>query len=285
MPKAIGAAEFEAYDSRFALRTDIESFYPSCQRDAVAAYFARHFHDRAFVALLEQLLTRSILDDSKEVTKGGLLPGCPLSALGAEIYIAPAIGELWDAGIRPVRYVDDIFVGCESRRDACKAKDAICAALDKRGLRLAAKKTRTYDLRGEGAPFLGFRIFRFYFSPDLDRAKGLAATIRRVSSERDLRSVVRGQVRAYDRGVARKEFWSAVKRSARRPEATKLINSMVRPARAGEPEAFEELRVLLNRVRSLEREYAQQPHSKFGCISRTERLFIIEEIEKTARNT
>lgn len=285
VPAAVLEAESQADDSRFAVRTDIVSFYSSCRRSAVIDWFAGNLDDGRFVNLLEQLLNRGIINDAgNEVTREGLLPGCALSSLGAEIYLAPAIGRLWDAGIRPVRYVDDIFVGCESSRAARKMKTALSAALAEVGLRLAPEKTGTYDLRSEGAPFLGFRIFRFFFSPDLDRAKSLGASIRSVSSERDLRSVVKGQVHAFDRGVARKEFWSAVKRSAKRPAATKLFNQMVRPTRSNEPETMAELQVVLKRVRGLERAYRNLPTSKFCSTKPDERFFIVRELERHEQN-
>ncbi|CAN0586015.1 unnamed protein product, partial [Laminaria digitata] len=146
---------------RYALRFEFEGLHESFGRETLCERLAASNADRSFVELVDHLLSQQVAapDGGTVEAIGPSLPD-PLSALAVEVHLVPAMSALEDTGIELIRYGGTAFVGCVSRKEAQRRKAVIKAAFRESALQISSPGFKVHDLRGEGAPFLGFRIFR-----------------------------------------------------------------------------------------------------------------------------
>jgi hypothetical protein len=164
-----GAARF-----RWALKLDVQRFFPSVDHAVLRALVARHVRDGHLLALLGHIIASGAGILTRE-WKPVLFPGDDLLALArpkgmpignqtsqllANVYLHPL--DLFVAHqVKPglaVRYVDDLLVFDHDRSRLHDARAAIEEKLASLRLRAHPGKTRLWDVR-QGVPFVGYRIF------------------------------------------------------------------------------------------------------------------------------
>jgi RNA-directed DNA polymerase len=164
-----GAARY-----RWALKLDVQRFFPSADHRVLLSLLERHVRDGALLRLIEHIvssgdgvLTREwkpVLfpgDDLLALARPKGMPiGNQTSQLFANIYLHPL--DLFVAHqLKPgcaARYVDDLLIFDNDRGRLHEARARIDEKLA--SLRLVAHpgKTRLWDVR-EGVPFVGYRVF------------------------------------------------------------------------------------------------------------------------------
>lgn len=159
--QAIRAAMVSGH--RYAVRADIEDFFPSVR------------HDRLFARLdailpVADVLTRALLQRMvalpwRDGPQGevaaraglGLAQGAPLSPALANLYLNDFDHALLSSGLAFVRYGDDFVVLARSEQQAAQALDLVRRILAPEGMQLAAHKTAVHRI-ADGFEFLGERI-------------------------------------------------------------------------------------------------------------------------------
>jgi RNA-directed DNA polymerase len=163
-----GAARF-----RWALKLDVQRFFPSVDHAVLLALLARHLRERPLLALLGQIV-RSGDGVLASEWKPVLFPGDDLLALArpkgmpignqtsqffANVYLHPLdlfVAQELKAGLA-ARYVDDLLIFDDDRGRLHDARARIEEQLAALRLKAHPRKTRLYDVR-EGVPFVGYRV-------------------------------------------------------------------------------------------------------------------------------
>jgi RNA-directed DNA polymerase len=172
------AALFRAQDGaarhRWALKLDVQRFFPSADHAVLMALLARHVREQSLLDLLQKVV-RSGDGILRSEWKPTLFPGDDLLALArpkgmpignqtsqffANVYLHPLdlfIAHQLKPGIA-ARYVDDLLLFDNDRGRLHDARDRIDEKLAALRLKAHAGKTRLWDVR-QGVPFVGYRIF------------------------------------------------------------------------------------------------------------------------------
>ena len=163
-----GAARY-----RWALKLDVQRFFPSVDHAVLLAQLGRHLRERPLLDLLRIIVVsgegilssewKPVLfpgDDLLALARPKGLPiGNQTSQLFANVYLH-ALDLFVAQQIKPglaARYVDDLVLFDSDRGRLHEARAALDGKLA--ALRLVAhpRKTRLYDVR-EGVPFVGYRV-------------------------------------------------------------------------------------------------------------------------------
>ena len=142
---------------RYAVRGDIEDFFPSIEHNRLFASLERRLPrgDLNIRRLLANIIAAPFVRDGKEQPRDkGLAQGSPLSPLLANVFLDTFDRDLANAGVEFVRYADDFVLLAYSRETARVALEHAGSALGALGLRLSADKTHIGPV-AEGFDFLG----------------------------------------------------------------------------------------------------------------------------------
>lgn len=127
---------------------DIERYFETIPHDALMRVLAAWIDDKAVLDLIEQSLVAA--SDSGR----GLAQGSPLSPFLSNLYLDDFDDSMEQGAVRLVRFADDFVLMCKTQDKAQDMLPRLAAALQERGLRLNADKTRIVDF-AEGFRFLG----------------------------------------------------------------------------------------------------------------------------------
>jgi RNA-directed DNA polymerase len=166
---ARGAARF-----RWALKLDVQRFFPSTDHAVLFDLLSRHLREQGILELLARIIDSGAGILASE-WKPVLFPGDDLLALSrpkglpignqtsqflANVYLHPLdlfVAHQLKPGLA-ARYVDDLVLFDHDRGRLHDARAALEEKLAALRLRAHPRKTRLYDVR-EGLPFVGYRIF------------------------------------------------------------------------------------------------------------------------------
>ena len=163
-----GAARF-----RWALKLDVQRFFPSVDHAVLLGLLGRHLRERPLVTLLGHVVRSGdgVLasewkptlfpgDDLLALTRPKGMPiGNQTSQFFANVYLHPLdlfIAQELTPGLA-ARYVDDVLVFDDDRGRLHEARARIEEKLAELRLKAHPRKTRLYDVR-QGVPFVGYRV-------------------------------------------------------------------------------------------------------------------------------
>lgn len=140
---------------RYGMSLDIEHFFENCKAEIVMKALSRIFKDKKFLALNRKILA-SMGDE--------LAIGFTVSHWYGNLvlmYIDFAIKQRIIPGCKYVRYMDDMVLLANNKRQLHKAKEAIEKLLNERDLKLKGN-WQIYKIEGRGVTFLSYRFFHGY---------------------------------------------------------------------------------------------------------------------------
>jgi RNA-directed DNA polymerase len=142
---------------------DIKGYFDSIDHARLMTLVSRRIADGRVLGLIEMFLGQGIFEGMELwEPEEGTPQGGPLSPLLANIYLDPLDWLMAEAGIRMVRYADDIVVLARSAEEAAAALERVRGWMAEAGLTLHPEKTRMVDMDQIGShfDFLGFRFWR-----------------------------------------------------------------------------------------------------------------------------
>lgn len=168
---AVRAARNIRREHRWALKSDIESFFNSIQRGKLKREVAAKLRNRSVVPFLLSAIDTEIRPDGRDdearlLAQGievglGLRQGMPLSPLLSNVVLRDFDHHIVKSGHRMVRYADDFVVLCDSEAECRTVLALMRELLAKKGHSLPAlgegSKTAIYA-PDEAVEFLGFEI-------------------------------------------------------------------------------------------------------------------------------
>ena len=122
----------------------------------------RKIADGRVLAVIEQYLTNSVMDDLEQWTPpAGTPQGAVLSPWLSNIYLDPLDHRMRQEGYEMVRYADDFIVLCRSEAEAQRALERVQQWTAQAGLTLHPDKTHIVDATQRGGfDFLGYHVER-----------------------------------------------------------------------------------------------------------------------------
>ena len=157
-----------AQQSKFVLITDIAGFYDNIESEDLMSDL------RAIGCTEEELKPlRVCLDIWRPVRTRGLPQGCSPSDILANLYLNGIDEALQSAGLRHLRYVDDIRFFCDTKADASRALVNLNGRLRRQGLTLQTKKTEIRTGLDAKAKFEGVSLIINEVFKDLLKAAGM----------------------------------------------------------------------------------------------------------------
>jgi RNA-directed DNA polymerase len=143
---------------------DIQSYFDTIVWDILLHDVKERVTDGRVLALLESYLTQDVMDGMKrwQPTRG-TPQGAVVSPLLANLYLHAVDQALEAAGLRVVRYADDLVILCRSESEARQALARLQEEMAKRKLTLHPEKTRLVNATKRGGfDFLGYHFERGY---------------------------------------------------------------------------------------------------------------------------
>lgn len=155
---AVGAVQRGLRARPWFVQVDVHSYFASIPHDRLKAMLARMFKGAPFLALLDR-----IIDASPTGSHAGSALGLPIGSLMSQYFANAYLGGADRLLLaRPgcgahVRYMDDLFWGCDSRFEAERSLACVREYLaDECGLTL--KPGARIARSGDGLQFCGFRV-------------------------------------------------------------------------------------------------------------------------------
>ena len=141
-----------------AVDLDIKNFFGTVDHDIMMRLVKQVVKDRRVLALIRGWLKAGVMHEGEiRYETSGTPQGGTISPLLSNIYLTPFDLELTKAGVRHVRYADDVVLLCKSREEAEAALQLARDLLSKLKLSLSEEKTKVTSFK-EGFDFLGFRF-------------------------------------------------------------------------------------------------------------------------------
>jgi len=140
------------------LLADIERFFDTVSHTRLFDTLASAGVGADWLEWIRAWLKAPVLDaKGSSPQEAGLPQGLPVSPLLANFYLTPFDRSMADAGLRHVRYADDVIVCCMSAEEQARAESVAAAALGALNLQLSQEKTRraAFDT---GFEYLGARF-------------------------------------------------------------------------------------------------------------------------------
>lgn len=139
----------------WVLRTDVNDCFPSMRVDVVWRCLSAVVDDAEILQVVDLLLHRHAVDHrNRRRPVLGIVQGCPLSPMLANLVLAGCDAELMEAGFPIVRYADDIVVVTATEQDARRAAELVSSSVEELGMSLGAEDTAVMSFE-EGFTFLG----------------------------------------------------------------------------------------------------------------------------------
>lgn len=143
----------------YVVDADLKSYFDTIPHDRLMERVDGRVADGRVLALVEQFLKQSVLDEMEHWTpQEGTPQGAVISPLLSNLYLDPLDHLMAQQGYEMVRYADDFVVLCRSEQEAHRALAAVQAWTQQAGLTLHPQKTRVVDVKVEGFDFLGYRF-------------------------------------------------------------------------------------------------------------------------------
>jgi len=147
----------------FVVDADLQGYFDTIPKDRLMHLVREKISDSRLLALIQQFLDQSILEELSEWTpETGVPQGAVLSPLLSNLYLNEFDHRMADLGYEMVRYADDFVILCRSQEQAEAALEEVKRFVDQAGLTLHPKKTRIVDSRETSFDFLGYS-FRWKF--------------------------------------------------------------------------------------------------------------------------
>src|SRR3990167_766380 len=140
---------------QYVLRADIKSFYASIPHHKLVQDIEKYYDDPKVVAMLKNIITNPIDTPrgTKNPSRGITLRG-PLSQFFSGIYLKPLDDAFNNTDVTYIRFQDDCFVLCKSKRQLNRCRRRMMEVLQERQLQLSRKKSRMGSIKS-GFHFLG----------------------------------------------------------------------------------------------------------------------------------
>lgn len=153
---------------------DIQSYFDTIAWDILLRDVKKYISDGRVLTLLESYLTQDVMDGMKTWKPTmGTPQGAVVSPLLANLYLHAVDQALCAAGLKVVRFADDLVLLCRSESEANQALVLLREQMTQRRLTLHPEKTRVVDATKHGGfDFLGYHFERGYRWP---RKKSLQA--------------------------------------------------------------------------------------------------------------
>lgn len=149
---------------RYVVDADLRKCFDNIPHDRLLERIEEKVADGKLLELVRRFLKQSIMEDG--VAKGpeeeGTPQGATLSPLLCNIYLNPLDHLMENAGLRMIRYADDLVVLCHTAEEAEHAMELLEKWTVANGLELHPEKTDTVDMAELGShfDFLGYRFKR-----------------------------------------------------------------------------------------------------------------------------
>jgi RNA-directed DNA polymerase len=140
---------------------DIDSYFDSIPHKPLLKEVERDIGDGRVLGLLEMFLKQGIIEGLAQWSpEKGTPQGAVISPLLANLYLHSVDGAMVAAGLRMVRYADDLVILCCSQEEAEGALKLLQGQMTEKGLRLHLDKTRRVNVStpGQGFDFLGYHF-------------------------------------------------------------------------------------------------------------------------------
>jgi RNA-directed DNA polymerase len=159
---------------------DIQSYFDTIVWDILLGDVEKRVSDGRVLALLENYLTQGVMDGMNLWKPTvGTPQGAVVSPLLANLYLHAVDQAIRSAGLRMVRYADDLVILCRSESEAVEALALLRQEMAKRELTLHPEKTRLVDATTQGGfDFLGYHFERGYRWPRKKSLQSLKDRIR-----------------------------------------------------------------------------------------------------------
>lgn len=158
--RAVRAVEHQLPACSHALRSDIDQFFDSMNHQVLARLLGEWGIDHDAVTYLISCAAADRFDGvSLRAMSKGVPQGSPLAPILSNLYLHPLDQALNDAGLRFVRYADDLLVLVGDSGRANGALNLIQQQVSQLSLSLSLDKTRVYPV-DSGVAFLGFIFTR-----------------------------------------------------------------------------------------------------------------------------
>jgi RNA-directed DNA polymerase len=160
---------------------DLREYFDTIPHQGLMNEVVKRIADGRVLELIEAYLHQGVLEGMKLWTpERGTPQGAVISPLLANIYLHPVDLALRQAGLRLVRYADDMVVLCRTREEAEAALSQLKELIEARGLKLHLDKTRIAHLMERpGFQFLGYVFYNQYRDPRSSSQDKLRASLRR----------------------------------------------------------------------------------------------------------
>jgi group II intron reverse transcriptase/maturase len=141
-----------------AVDLDIKNFFGTVDHDIMMRLVKRVVKDRRVLGLIRGWLKAGVmLEGEIRYETSGTPQGGTISPLLSNIYLTPFDLELQKAGVRHVRYADDVVLLCKTREESEATLQLAREILSRLKLSLSEEKTKVTSFQ-EGFDFLGFRF-------------------------------------------------------------------------------------------------------------------------------
>ena len=159
---------------------DIHKYFDTIPHKALMDEIAKRIADGSVLDLLESYLHQGVLEEMRLWTpERGTPQGAVISPLLANVYLHPVDLAMRQAGLRLIRYADDMVVLCHTKEEAEAALAQLGELLAGRGLELHPTKTRIAHLMERpGFQFLGYVFYDRFRDPRGSSKDKLRASLR-----------------------------------------------------------------------------------------------------------
>lgn len=141
----------------FVVDADLQGYFDTIPKDRLMDLVRAKISDRRVLALIEQFLNQSVMEELAEWTpENGVPQGAVLSPVLANLYLNDLDHHMAKSGYEMVRYADDFVILCRTQEQAEAALEEVKRFVHEAGLTLHPEKTHIVDWREKSFDFLGY---------------------------------------------------------------------------------------------------------------------------------
>jgi len=152
---------------------DIRDFFGTLNQQILMAKLHATIPDRLVTHLIWQFLRAGVMEEGRlRTATAGTPQGGVISPILANLYLNEFDHAIEKAGLKLVRYADDLVILCRSVNQVVMAMQRVKVVLKKLKLEIAPEKTQITDYN-TGFDFLGYHFQQFYGSKRWPRHKAV----------------------------------------------------------------------------------------------------------------